>query len=180
MDPLVTRVPTGTVVTFVNDDDYAHSVTGAANAWGTYDELNQGDAVAYEFTTPGVYPFFCYIHPGMVGAIVVGGGEGDTRGGSVHRTLAGAAAPGTSVETPSAPRTAAPTEAPTTQPTAAATASPAQSPGGVAATTVGSTSGSGSAPLLPLVSLAAIVALVAIGAAYAFRRAPRVAERRRG
>jgi hypothetical protein len=180
MDPLVARVPTGTIVTFVNDDEYAHAVTGAANAWGTYDELNQGDAVAYEFTAAGVYPFFCYIHPGMVGAIVVGGGDGDTRGETVHRTLATATKTGTSAKAPSAPPTAALTESAGAQPTPAPSPSTAQRAGGAAGTSGESTSGSGPAPLVPLLSLAAILVLLAIGAAYTFGRAPRAAERRRG
>src|SRR4029078_6254193 len=112
MDPLVTRVPTGAVVAFVDDAEDAHPVAGAANAWGTYDELNQGDAVAYEFTAAGVYPFFCYIHPGMVGASVVGGGEGDTRGATVHRALATSTITGASATALSQPPTAAPTETP--------------------------------------------------------------------
>jgi plastocyanin len=72
--PIVARVLSGDTVTFTNSDPDAHTVTGVANSWGTYDELGQGDAVSYEFDAPGVFPYFCVLHPSMVGAVVVGGG----------------------------------------------------------------------------------------------------------
>ena len=41
---------------------------------GTYDELMPGKSVTHKFASSGVYPYFCVIHPGMVGAVVVGDG----------------------------------------------------------------------------------------------------------
>jgi hypothetical protein len=32
------------------------------------------DTVSYRFQNSGVFPYFCLIHPGMVGAVVVGDG----------------------------------------------------------------------------------------------------------
>ena len=79
----VTRIDVGATVTFVNEDDAAHMVTGASYAWGmgsaesVEGELFKGDTFAQEFDESGVYPYFCILHPSMVGAIVVGDGTGD-------------------------------------------------------------------------------------------------------
>jgi plastocyanin len=73
-EPTVVRVDAGQTVTFTNKDPDAHTVSGVANSWGTYDELGQDDAVSYQFDEPGVFPYFCLLHPSMVGAVVVGDG----------------------------------------------------------------------------------------------------------
>ncbi len=78
--PTVLRVEAGDAVTFANRDPVAHMVTGAANSWGEYEELYQGDSVVYSFDESGVYPYFCLLHPGMVGAIVVGDGSSSSTG----------------------------------------------------------------------------------------------------
>lgn len=72
----VTRVGVGDTVTFTNADPAPHTVTGAVMAWGDYDELREGEAVRHRFDVDGVYPYFCVLHPGMVGAVVVGDGTG--------------------------------------------------------------------------------------------------------
>jgi plastocyanin len=72
--PTVIRIKTGQSVTWTNRDQTAHTVTGAAMRWGDYDELNGGDTVTYRFQSSGVFPYFCAIHPSMVGAVVVGNG----------------------------------------------------------------------------------------------------------
>jgi plastocyanin len=72
--PTVIRVQPGQSVTWTNRDDTAHTVTGVAGRWGTYDQLSLNDTVTYRFQSSGVFPYFCLIHPGMVGAVVVGDG----------------------------------------------------------------------------------------------------------
>jgi plastocyanin len=72
--PTVIRIQPGQSVTWTNRDDTAHTVTGVALRWGAYDELSLNDTVTYRFQTSGVFPYFCVIHPGMVGAVVVGDG----------------------------------------------------------------------------------------------------------
>ena len=74
-NPTVIRVQPGEQVTWTNNDPTAHTVTGVAASWGDYDELNQGESVSYAFETSGVYPYFCLLHPSMVGAVVVGDGS---------------------------------------------------------------------------------------------------------
>jgi hypothetical protein len=51
-------------------------VLGANGVWGSFSQLRGHHDVRYRFTRPGVYPYVCTFHPGMVGAIVVGGGAG--------------------------------------------------------------------------------------------------------
>jgi hypothetical protein len=54
---------------------------------GGFDDLLEGDSIAATFDAPGVYPFACYLHPGMVGAVVVGD---DFDAGEVSGVLAAA------------------------------------------------------------------------------------------
>src|SRR5437867_3934857 len=72
--PTVLRILPGQTVTFLNADDITHTVTGAAGSWGNYEDLQPHASVTYRFAASGVYPYFCAIHPGMVGAILVGDG----------------------------------------------------------------------------------------------------------
>jgi plastocyanin len=71
--PTVLYVEEGATVTWTNRDFVPHSVTGLALGWGTGQKtLFRGDSVSVEFSDPGVYPYTCILHPGMVGAVVVG------------------------------------------------------------------------------------------------------------
>ena len=71
----VTTVDPGTPVTFVDmDAGIVHNVGG--NQWGHFEDLFEGDAFTVSFDEAGTYPFACSYHPGMTGAIVVGGGTG--------------------------------------------------------------------------------------------------------
>ena len=71
--PTVAYVPVGTTVTFVNNSQDSHLVTGANQAWGSRDvALGARSKVTQTFDKAGVYPFACSFHTGMVGAIVVG------------------------------------------------------------------------------------------------------------
>lgn len=82
--PTILRVDAGEVVTFVNRDAAPHTVLGANGAWGGYDVLKRGREATYAFTEPGVFPYVCTYHAGMVGTIVVGDGVG----GSIETTTA--------------------------------------------------------------------------------------------
>ena len=42
-----------------------------------------GEKVSYTFSEEGVFPYVCILHPGMIGAIVVGDGIGPATKGSV-------------------------------------------------------------------------------------------------
>ncbi len=70
----VLRVKSGQPVTWTNHDSTGHTVTGVGGSWGSYDTILSGKSVTYSFSEAGVFPYFCLIHPGMVGALVVGDG----------------------------------------------------------------------------------------------------------
>lgn len=72
--PTVIRIQPGQRVTWTNKDSMAHTVTGAAFQWGSTDQLALGQTISFRFASSGVYPYFCMLHPGMVGAVVVGDG----------------------------------------------------------------------------------------------------------
>lgn len=67
----VVHVAPGEKVTWTNYDQTPHSVTDANFVWGDYNQIGTNSSVTHTFDTPGVYPYFCYLHPGMVGAVVV-------------------------------------------------------------------------------------------------------------
>ena len=73
--PTILRVSTGEAVTFTNVDPVPHSVLGANATWGDYAGFKK-KSVTYRFSEPGVYPYVCTYHLGMVGAAVVGDGVG--------------------------------------------------------------------------------------------------------
>jgi plastocyanin len=73
--PTVLRVEPGMTVTFVNDEAIPHTVTGAD--WGSREQLALGESVAFTFEGEGTYAYSCILHPGMVGAVVVGDGSAD-------------------------------------------------------------------------------------------------------
>jgi plastocyanin len=83
--PSVVRIEPEQRITWVNRDFDAHTVTGVAGAWGEYAELDGEARVTNSFSAPGVYPYFCAFHPGMVGAVVVG--DGVARGESVESAV---------------------------------------------------------------------------------------------
>ena len=79
--PAILHVDPGAKVTFVNKDPFAHNIIGIL--WGHYDDLNQGHAFTATFDGSGVYPYACWYHPGMTGAIIVGDGTGPGNGQTV-------------------------------------------------------------------------------------------------
>lgn len=75
-------VPSGSDVTWTNDDDLTHTITSGKNAgYGLYEflqdgifnsgELDQGDSFTFHFAEPGRYEYFCVPHPWMSGVIIV-------------------------------------------------------------------------------------------------------------
>ena len=64
-------VKAGTAVTWTNKDDIPHGIGSADNAFPKSKALDTDDSYSFTFTTPGTYQYFCYLHPKMVGTIVV-------------------------------------------------------------------------------------------------------------
>jgi plastocyanin len=92
--PTIVRIDPGGSVTFVNKDPYAHNVIGVGFRWGHPEELAQGDSFTATFEQAGIYPYACWIHPGMTGAVVVGDGTGAGNGTTV--SVASATTPSSS------------------------------------------------------------------------------------
>jgi plastocyanin len=72
--PNVLRVAPGSEVTIVNRDTLTHPLGRPGGEWAW--EGNVGDRVTVRLDGDGVYPFFCYAHPGMVAVVVAGDGRG--------------------------------------------------------------------------------------------------------
>jgi plastocyanin len=72
--PTVIRIKPGDTVTWLNRDPVAHTITGANRAWGNYRKIRTGRPMRFRFNESGVYPYYCVIHLGMVGVVVVGDG----------------------------------------------------------------------------------------------------------
>lgn len=73
MNPRVLRT-SSEEVTFVNRDGATHNLFGSG--W-MVEELRQDDSVVRRFTE-GTHVYSCTLHPGMVGAVVVGDGVAET------------------------------------------------------------------------------------------------------
>ncbi len=69
--PQTLTVKAGTTVTWTNRDDIPHGIASQNNAFARSNALDTDDSYSFTFTTPGTFKYFCYIHPHMVGTIVV-------------------------------------------------------------------------------------------------------------
>jgi plastocyanin len=63
-------VPVGTTVTWINQDDDAHTVT-ADDGRFTSTGLDHGEPYSHPFTAPGTYAYHCALHPHMTARVVV-------------------------------------------------------------------------------------------------------------
>lgn len=68
--PQSLTVPLNTTVTWVNRDDIPHVIVSDDGGFRSK-ALDTGDKYSFTFTKAGAYPYFCGIHPKMVGRIVV-------------------------------------------------------------------------------------------------------------
>ena len=67
--PMLT-VPAGTTVTWLNRDEDLHTVVSTTLAFKSAG-LETDEAYSYTFTKPGVYEYFCTLHPLMTGKVIV-------------------------------------------------------------------------------------------------------------
>ena len=82
-DPNPVKVKAGNTVTWTNDDIQAHTVTSGTdssdpNMGKVFDSspglstlLSTNQTFSHKFTTAGEFPYFCQLHPTMVGKVVV-------------------------------------------------------------------------------------------------------------
>ena len=70
--PRKLTVDVGAKVTWVNRDDVPHTATSSRKP-RVFDSgtLDTDDKYAHVFTTPGIYDYFCALHPHMTGQIIV-------------------------------------------------------------------------------------------------------------
>jgi plastocyanin len=73
--PNPVQVSTGATVTWTNDDAQPHTATSGQNAApdGRFDSSIMAPGATFEhtFTEAGEYPYFCLLHPNMVGTVSV-------------------------------------------------------------------------------------------------------------
>ena len=70
-NPKQITVKAGTAVTWTNHDDIPHGIASSSNTFTRSKALTTDDSFSFTFTTPGTYQYFCYLHPNMVGTVVV-------------------------------------------------------------------------------------------------------------
>jgi len=70
-------VKAGTTVTWINADDSPHTVASNTKLFKSK-ALDTDDRFSFTFTTPGVYEYFCSVHPHMTGTIVVEAASGSS------------------------------------------------------------------------------------------------------
>ena len=68
--PASITVRAGDAVTFVNDDDDAHTATADDGSWDS-EGLNQGQQWNHAFAKAGTVRYHCTVHPMMHGIVVV-------------------------------------------------------------------------------------------------------------
>jgi hypothetical protein len=56
-------------------------VTGVNGLFGGLDQIAAGSSFSHQFADEGVYPYYCYLHAGMAGAVVVGDAVGAVANG---------------------------------------------------------------------------------------------------
>jgi plastocyanin len=77
-DPNPVKVKSGDTVTWTNDDSQIHTVTSGTdssdpNMGKEFDSsmLSQNQTFSHKFDTAGEFPYFCQLHPTMVGKVIV-------------------------------------------------------------------------------------------------------------
>ena len=69
-EPATLTVKAGTKVTWVNRDDEPHTATATDKRFNSK-TLENGDKFSTEFSQPGIYKYYCALHPKMTGQVIV-------------------------------------------------------------------------------------------------------------
>jgi plastocyanin len=75
--PQRVTVKAAATVAWINDDDIPHTVASSTKVLKSK-ALDTSDKFSFTFTTPGVYEYFCSLHPHMTGTIVVEAATGSS------------------------------------------------------------------------------------------------------
>ncbi len=68
--PMTITVAAGTTVTWTNHDDIPHTVRAVDGSFHSR-AMDTDDSYSFTFAKPGVYSYFCSVHPKMVGKVIV-------------------------------------------------------------------------------------------------------------
>jgi plastocyanin len=72
-DPPDLTISVGTAVTWTNEDNTTHTVTGRDNDVIASPDLDQGDTYSVTFSQAGTFHYLCSIHTNMTGTVTVNG-----------------------------------------------------------------------------------------------------------
>jgi len=89
--PVTLRAPVGAAITWTNNDYVPHGIHGLG--WGLTamnDVVLPGGTYSHKFEAPGIYPYMCYVHPGMSGVVIVGDVATAPAGGAPPAMIAAA------------------------------------------------------------------------------------------
>jgi plastocyanin len=65
------EINVGDTVTCINNDSSPHTVTSSNDSAFDSDVLMRGETFSFTFDKEGEYPYFCTLHPSMVGTVIV-------------------------------------------------------------------------------------------------------------
>jgi plastocyanin len=68
--PTTITVPVGAKITWVNKDEEPHTVVSTSDAFKSR-ALDTDEQFSFTFAKPGIYKYFCSVHPKMVATVVV-------------------------------------------------------------------------------------------------------------
>ncbi|MGB5278780.1 MAG: cupredoxin family copper-binding protein [Gammaproteobacteria bacterium] len=69
--PATISVKTGEQVTWINNEPMPHTVTSQNNGLLASDRLGRGSTFTHTFKQPGIYTYYCALHPSMTGKVIV-------------------------------------------------------------------------------------------------------------
>ena len=70
-NPPTITIPPGTQVTWANRDDIPHTVVSDDKTTFKSRALDTAEKFSFTFTKPGIYEYFCSIHPHMTAKVIV-------------------------------------------------------------------------------------------------------------
>lgn len=69
-NPSTITVAAGTTITWTNKDLVPHTATSTTGVFNS-PSLSNGGSYSFMFTTIGIYPYYCAVHPSMTATVVV-------------------------------------------------------------------------------------------------------------
>jgi plastocyanin len=76
-NPNPIEIKVGDTVTWINNDSSPHTVTSSNDSTFDSDIMRRGETFSFTFDNVGEYPYFCTLHPSMVGTVIVTTSQGE-------------------------------------------------------------------------------------------------------